>query len=88
MILLGCLVVFWWKRKTWGRPWFFGLGYFVVMLFPVLGFFNQTFRRYSWVADHWQYFSIIGVIALVVAGGERRFLPHRRTRSVDCNRRE
>ena len=71
MILLGCLVVFWWKRKTWGRPWFFGLGYFVVMLFPVLGFFNQTFRRYSWVADHWQYFSIIGVIALVVAGGER-----------------
>ena len=69
IILIGSLAVFWWKRETWGRPGFFGLGYFVVMLFPVLGFFDQAFNRYSWVADHWQYYSIVGVIALVVAAG-------------------
>jgi len=74
-ILIGSLVVFWWNRRSWGRPLFFGLGYFVVMLFPVLGFFDQAYNRYSWVADHWQYYSIVGVIALVVAAAER--LGHR-----------
>jgi tetratricopeptide (TPR) repeat protein len=79
-VLAGCFVLLWWKRKTWGRPLLFGLGSFVAMLFPVMGFFNQGFYNYSLVADHWQYYSIIGVIALVVAGavtigrrmGERR----------------
>ena len=83
MILVGSLLVFWWKRQTWGRPWLFGLGYFVVMFFPVLGFFDQAFFRYSWVADHWQYYSIVGVIALVVAAGAgigRRLV--QRSRSV------
>ena len=71
IILIGGLALFWWKRKSWGRPWLFGLGYFVVTLFPVLGFFDQAFYRYSLVADHWQYSSIIGVIALAVAVGHK-----------------
>ena len=70
-VLIGCLVVFWCQRKTWGRGLLFGLGYFVVTLFPVLGFFDQYFFHYSFVADHWQYYSIVGVIALVVAAIER-----------------
>jgi tetratricopeptide (TPR) repeat protein len=37
------------------------------MLFPVLGFFDQSFFQYSLVSDHWQYYSIVGAIALVVA---------------------
>jgi tetratricopeptide (TPR) repeat protein len=65
--LVGCFILFWVKRNTWGRSCLFGLGYFVVMLFPVLGFFDQGFYQYSLVSDHWQYYSIIGVIALVVA---------------------
>jgi protein O-mannosyl-transferase len=69
MVLVGCFMLFWWKRKTWGRPLLFGFGYFVVTLFPVLGFFDQGFYQYSLAADHWQYYSIIGVIALVVATG-------------------
>ena len=57
---------------------FFALGYFVVTLFPVLGFFEQNFYACSLVADHWQYSSIVGVIALAVAAGVtlcRRFGP-------------
>jgi tetratricopeptide (TPR) repeat protein len=69
-ILLGSLVLFWSKRKSWGRPILFGLLYFVVMLFPVLGFFEQGLYRCSLVADHWQYYSIIGIIALTTAAGE------------------
>ena len=70
VILIGSLALFWWKRNTWGRALFFGLGYFVVMLFPVLGFFDQPFYRFSLVADHWQYYAIIAPIALVISAVE------------------
>jgi protein O-mannosyl-transferase len=69
-LLVVCFWIFWRARGTWGRPLLFGLGYFVVTLFPVWGFFDQAFYRFSLVADHWQYYSIVGVIALVVAAGE------------------
>jgi tetratricopeptide (TPR) repeat protein len=69
LLVAACLALFWWKRRTWGRPMLFGLGYFAVTLFPVLGFFDQGFYDYSLVADHWQYYSMIGVVALAVAAG-------------------
>jgi protein O-mannosyl-transferase len=68
LIVIGSLVLFWRKRTSWGRALFLGWGYFVATLFPVLGFFDQAFFRATLVADHWQYYSIIGIIALVVAG--------------------
>jgi tetratricopeptide (TPR) repeat protein len=64
---LGLFVIACRQRNTWGRPLLFSLGYFLLMLFPVLGFFNQGFYEYSLVADHWQYPAIIGIIALVVS---------------------
>jgi protein O-mannosyl-transferase len=70
-MLVSSFALFWWKRHTWGTPFLFGLGYFLVMLFPVLGFIDQSFYRATLVADHWQYYSIVGVIALVVAGAQK-----------------
>ena len=72
-LLVVCFLVFWRRRTMWGRPLLFGLGCYVVMLFPVLGFFDQALYRYSLVADHWQYYSIVSAIALAVAAGEQAY---------------
>ncbi|MBF0450573.1 MAG: tetratricopeptide repeat protein [Candidatus Magnetomorum sp.] len=61
IVLLYCL----YKRNRGGL---FGLLYIFWMLFPVLGFVDIYFMRYAWVADHWQYFSIVGVLAFLMVG--------------------
>jgi protein O-mannosyl-transferase len=58
-----------WRERL--RGVVFALGYFVLMLLPVLGFLSIFYQKYSLVADHWQYFAIIGPIALVVALGSK-----------------
>jgi protein O-mannosyl-transferase len=55
-------------RHGFGRPVFFAFGYFVALLFPVLGFFDVYFFRYSYVGDHFQYLASMGPIALFAAG--------------------
>jgi tetratricopeptide (TPR) repeat protein len=73
----------WWNRNGRVKPMFFALAYFLVMLFPVLGFFNIYFFRYSFVSDHFQYLASIGPLALAAAaittawgflGGSKRWL--------------
>ena len=56
------------RNRSWGRPVFVALAYYVGLLFFVLGFFNISFFLYSFVADHFQYLACMGPIALFAAG--------------------
>jgi protein O-mannosyl-transferase len=62
MLVLG------WRRDGVLRPVFFAAAYYLVMLFPVLGFFDVYFFRYSFVADHFQFLAGMGPLALAGAG--------------------
>lgn len=62
------LLILWRGRNARLRPFFFAAAYFVVSLFPVLGFFNVYFFRYSFVGDHFQYLASMGPLALAAAG--------------------
>jgi len=62
------LVVLCLNRQRWRRPIFFAAAYFVISLFPVLGFFSVYFFRFSFVSDHFQYLASMGPLALAGAG--------------------
>ncbi len=66
VVLLTLWWLCWYARKSWGRPGFFALSWFLIMLFPVMGFFNIYFQKYSFIADHWVYPAMIGLAALAV----------------------
>ncbi|MFM7205201.1 MAG: tetratricopeptide repeat protein [Planctomycetaceae bacterium] len=74
-VILGAAWWFWQNRATWGRHVIFGLGFFVLMVAPVLGLITISYMRITWAADHFVYLPMIGVIALVagaVAGWYQR----------------
>lgn len=64
----AALSLLWFKRDGRLRPVFFAVVYFVITLFPVLGFFNVFFFRFSFVSDHFQYLASIGPVALAASG--------------------
>jgi arylsulfatase A-like enzyme len=63
--ILVVLAVLWLRREEWGRPGLLGLGWYLVLLFPVMGFFDIYYHQFSLLADHFQYLASIGLIALV-----------------------
>jgi tetratricopeptide (TPR) repeat protein len=69
VLATGAVVFMLWRRRNqWARPALVALAYFFIMLFPLLGFFNGVFFRYSFVCDHFQYLACLGPLALAAAG--------------------
>jgi tetratricopeptide (TPR) repeat protein len=66
-VFLGAAWWFWQNRATWGKHAIFGLGFFVLMVAPVLGFITISYMRITWAADHFIYLPMIGLIALITA---------------------
>ena len=62
------LILLWFVRAKWASALFFAWAYYVISLFPVLGFFSVYFFRYSFVSDHFQYLASMGPLALAGAG--------------------
>jgi tetratricopeptide (TPR) repeat protein len=67
------LVLLWLLPGKLGRALFFAAAYYVISLFPVLGFFDVYFFRYSFVSDHFQYLASMGPLALAGAGMTESF---------------
>jgi protein O-mannosyl-transferase len=66
-LMFVVFAVCWRFRRKWGRHLLFGLGCFVVTLFPVLGFFDSQFLTVWNVSDHLQYLPLIAPVALAIA---------------------
>jgi len=67
LAVLMVLSVLWLKSGSWSRSCFFAFAYFLMALFPILGFLNVYFFRYSFVSDHLQYLAGMGPLALMGA---------------------
>lgn len=63
LVLTGCL---WLRRTDWGRPALLGLGWYLGLLFPVAGFFDIYYHRFSLLADHFQYLPMVGLVAWLI----------------------
>ncbi len=66
--LAGTLAALWLGRRRTGRGPLVAAGFFLITLFPALGFIDVYPFRYSFVADHFQYLASVGPIALAAAG--------------------
>ncbi|MGC2626432.1 MAG: hypothetical protein WA269_06310, partial [Candidatus Udaeobacter sp.] len=64
---MAVLIALWFVRAPLRRALFFAAAYYVISLFPVLGFFSVYFFRYSFVSDHFQYLASMGPVALIGA---------------------
>ncbi len=66
-LVLATVAAAWHFRNRGTRGLFVASGFFLLMLFPVGGWFETYFSLFSLVADHWQYVPMLGVVAGAVA---------------------
>ncbi|MFM9059287.1 MAG: tetratricopeptide repeat protein [Planctomycetaceae bacterium] len=66
-VILGAAWWLWRHREGWGRHVILGVGFFLLMVAPVLGFITISYMRITWAADHFIYLPMIGLIGLVSA---------------------
>lgn len=65
------IFLFWNRSRPWARSVLFAWLFVAIALIPVLGFTDVYFMKFSLVADHYQYISILGVAGLIAATVER-----------------
>ncbi len=63
----GVVLSLWLARRRIGRGPLTAVLFFAGTLFPMLGFINAYFMRYSFVCDHWAYLPSLGLITLGAA---------------------
>jgi tetratricopeptide (TPR) repeat protein len=66
LAFLALAGLLWVKRGSWGRGPLAALGWYVLMLLPVLGISDTSFDMLSLVADHWQYLAIVATLAALM----------------------
>ena len=52
-------------RRPWSRAVLVAWLFYLINLFPVMGFFDIYFTRYSFVADHFAYLPLVGFFVLI-----------------------
>ncbi len=52
-------------------------GFFLITVFPVLGFIKMSYMRITWAADHFLYLPVLGIIGLAVAVAGRVYDPEK-----------
>ncbi len=73
LIIAAVFVICWiFRGRPWARALLVGLGCYFLAILPALGLTYMSYMRLTLVADHFQYISIVAVIALVVAAGTTR----------------
>lgn len=80
--LIALFAVCWVYRKSWGAAPLASGAYYLINLFPVLGFVGIMFMRYSLVADHWQYLALPGLLAPIVGAASQQWRRFPRLRYV------
>jgi tetratricopeptide (TPR) repeat protein len=65
--LILALTALWRLRRRWRGP-LAGVLFFIVTLSPLLGFVDAYLFVYTYVADHFQYLAMLGIITLAAAG--------------------
>lgn len=67
--VLGLYALLGWKHRPLGRGAFALLCFYGISLFPVLGFLDVCWMRFSYVADHFSYFSAPTILLLLCSTG-------------------
>lgn len=70
-VVAAVLIALFALRGRIGRAPFAAAASYVVLLGPILGFVDTYYRRWSDVADHWQYHALPWILALAVAAAAR-----------------
>jgi len=62
------------RTEKWARAILVAMGTYFLAMLPALGLLTMSYMRLTLVADHFQYISIIALIALIVAAGTTQSL--------------